>query len=39
MQTAHSKGIEDSDRCRRVMVVDDDDALRAIYVDALGEAG
>jgi CheY-like chemotaxis protein len=39
MQTAHNNEIEDSESCRRVLVVDDDDALREIYVDALGEAG
>ena len=39
MQTAHNDEIEDSESCPRVLVVDDDDALREIYVDALGEAG
>ena len=39
MQTAHDEGTEHAENCPRVLVVDDDDALRAIYVDALGDAG
>ena len=39
MQSAHSDGIQHAENCPRVLVVDDDDALREIYVDSLGEAG
>ncbi len=39
MHTAHVEQVAKEDNCPRILVVDDDDALREIYADSLAGSG